>query len=66
MVRIAISVEAFEGKPVGVRQRQAVRLLTAALAGVPRLATEVIAEAAKAGIGERLPVTAHMVFRGIV
>jgi putative DNA primase/helicase len=43
----------FESKPVGVRQRQAVLFLTAALAGGPRLAAEVIAEAAKAGISER-------------
>jgi hypothetical protein len=35
VVRIAISVEAFEGKPVGVRRRQAVLFLTAALAGGP-------------------------------
>ena len=43
----------FESKPVGVRQRQAVLFLTAALANGPRLAAEVIAEAAKAGIPER-------------
>ena len=43
----------FEAKPVGVRQRQTVLFLTAALAGGPRLAAEVIAEAAKAGIPER-------------
>jgi putative DNA primase/helicase len=43
----------FEAKPVGVRQRQTVLFLMAALAGGPRLAAEVIAEAAKAGIPER-------------
>jgi putative DNA primase/helicase len=43
----------FESKPVGIRQRQTVLFLTAALAGGPRLAAEVIAEAAKMGIAER-------------
>jgi putative DNA primase/helicase len=43
----------FEAKPTGVRQRQTVLFLTAALARGPRLAVEVIAEAAKVGIIER-------------
>ena len=43
----------FDSKPVGVSKRQAVLFLTAALARGPRLAAEVIAEAANAGISER-------------
>jgi putative DNA primase/helicase len=43
----------FEGNPTGVRQRKAVTFLVEALKGGPRLASEVIAEAAKDGIAER-------------
>ena len=52
----------FEAKPVGVKARQTVLFLTAALANGPRLAAEVIAEAAKAGIAER---TLRYAFKGI-
>jgi putative DNA primase/helicase len=55
-------VAQFEAKPLGVRQRQAVLFLTAALANGPRLAAEVIAEGAKVGIPER---TLRYVFKGI-
>jgi hypothetical protein len=43
----------FEDKPTGVNQRKATLFVTAALAKGPRLAAEVIAEAALAGIPER-------------
>ncbi len=43
----------FEGNSTGVRQREAVTFLIGALKGGPRLASELIAEAAHVGIPER-------------